>query len=168
MKLKTLKKAPFELAQILAMNDNIIRLLYDDQPTALTNPKDFSLSAEDLINKDYIGFYPATETGIKDIDKSTFLIINLEDFSFQNADNNISATGAIYITTDKAHCQLENHQLRLLELIDEIESTLEGKKFSAAGQIRLTSAHYIVFSDFRSGYRINFRINDQQTRKAEL
>jgi hypothetical protein len=168
MKLKTLKKAPFELAQILAMNNNIVRLLYDDQSSALTDPKDFSLSAEDLINKNYIGFYPATETGIKDIDKSTFLIINLEDFSFQSTDNNINASGAIYITTDKAHCQLDNNQLRLLELIDEIENTLEGKKLSAAGQIRLISASYVVFSDFRSGYRINFRLNDQQARKAEL
>lgn len=168
MKLKTLKKAPFELAQMLAMNDNIIRLLYDDQSTALSDPKDFSLSVEDLINKNYIGFYPATETGIKDVDKSTFLIINLEDVSFQNVDNNTSATGAIYITTDKSHCQLTNNQLRLLELVDEIESTLEGKKLSAAGQVRLTSANYVVFSDFRCGYRINFRINDQTARKAEL
>ena len=51
MKLKTLKKAPFELAQILAMNSNIVRLLYDDQSSALADPKDFSLSVEDLINK---------------------------------------------------------------------------------------------------------------------
>ena len=52
--------------------------------------------------------------------------------------------------------------------VSSIETMLEGEKLSSAGQIRLTSANYVVFSDFRSGYRINFRVNDQATRKAEL
>ena len=54
------------------------------------------------------------------------------------------------------------------KIADAIDSTLDGQKLTAAGQIILTSINYVVFSDFRSGYRINFRIQDQQTRKAEL
>lgn len=168
MKLRNLKKAPFEIATLLAGNPNVVRLIYDDSSSVLVDKKDFNLSAKELIEQDYIGFYPATETGIKEIDKNTFIVINLEDFSFNNTDNNTSVSGAIYITTDKAHCLLADNRLRLLELIDEIEETLDNKKLSSAGQIHANSANYVVFSDFRSGYRINFRIYDQPTRRAEL
>lgn len=164
MKLKNIKKVPFEIATILAANQKIIRLIYNDNPSVLTDQQDILLTTQQLISLNYIGFYPATETGIKDIDKNTFIIINMEDISLDN----ISANGSIYITTDKAHCLLENNTLRMLELADEIESTLENQKLSSAGQIHLTSINYVVFSDFRSGYRINFRLNDQQNRKAEL
>jgi hypothetical protein len=168
MKLRNLKKAPFEIATLLAANSNIVRLLYDDTPTVLADKKEFSLSIKDLIEQNYIGFYPATEAGIKEIDKNTFIIISLEDFNFTGTDNNTSASGAIYITTDKSHCLLNENRLRMLELVDEIEETLENKKLSSAGQLSINSANYVVFSDFRSGYRINFRIYDQPTRKAEL
>ena len=168
MKLKNLKNAPIEIASILASNGTIVRLIYDDEPSVLLNKKTISLSIEELINQNYIGFYPATETGINSIDRNTFIIINLEDFNLQNTDSNTGCTGAIYITTDKAHCLLSNNKLRLLELIDEIETALENKKLSAAGKIQLTSVNYVVFSDFRCGYRINFRISDQSNIKAEL
>lgn len=168
MKLKNLKKTPIEIASLLAANKTIVQLIYDDEPTVLINPQNIKMGVQELIESNYIGFYPATETGIKDVDRNTFIIINLEDFSLLNADSNTSASGAIYITTDKAHCLLDNNRLRLLELADEIETTLEGQKLSSAGKITLSSINYVVFSDFRSGYRINFRLNDQLTRKAEL
>jgi hypothetical protein len=69
MKLRNLKKAPFEIATLLAGNLNIVRLIYDDSPSVLVDKKEFNLSVKDLIEQDYIGFYPATESGIKEIDK---------------------------------------------------------------------------------------------------
>lgn len=167
MKLKHIKKAPFEIAQELAKNKRIVNLIYNDNPSALTD-SDINMSIQELISENYIGFYPATETGINLIDRNTFIIINLEDLNLQTRDNNISTTGAIYITTDKAHALLENNSLRLLELVDEIDGCLENIKLSSAGRVQLTSVNYVVFSDFRSGYRINFRINDQPVRKVEL
>ena len=167
MKLRNLKEIPFQIASELAKNPKILSLVYNDNSSVL-NEEIPPIDLNELIQKNYIGFYPATESGIKDVDKNTFIIINLEDFSLQNTDYNVSTSGAIYITTDKSHCLLDNGKLRLLELIDEIESTLEGCKFIAAGKISLTSVNYVVFSDFRCGYRINFRISDQTARKAEL
>lgn len=175
MKLKNLKRIPFEIAEALISKEEwkkesrekFLKLLINDTSSAL-EVKTSDVSVDYLIEKNYIGFYPATEAGIKDNDRNTFLIINLEDFNLQNADNNINVTGAIYITTDKSHCLLDNKKLRLLELIDVIDTLLDNQKLSSAGKISLTSANYVVFSDFRSGYRINFRCSDQQTRKAEL
>lgn len=168
MKLRRLKDVPFEVAQLLANNQNIVRLLYDDSPSVLITKNNLDIDVNTLIEENYIGFYPASETGIEDVNKNTFIIINLEDFNLQNTDNNTSVSGAVYITTDKAHCLLSNGKLRLLELADEVDNALDGQKISAAGQIRVTSINYIVFSDFRCGYRVNFRLNDQQIRKAEL
>lgn len=168
MKLKNIKKIPFEIASILVSNEDVVKLIYDDDPSVLLKKNKINISMEELIQKNYIGFYPATETGINSIDRNTFIIINLEDINLQNTDININTSGAIYITTDKAHCLLNNNKLRLLELADIIEGVLENQKLSSAGKIILTSVNYVVFSDFRSGYRINFRCSDQQTRKAEL
>lgn len=168
MKLSKLKEIPYQIAQVLADNENIVRLLYCDSASVLTTQEEISISVNQLIEENYIGFYPATETGINNIERNTFIIINLEDINLHNSDSNVGASGAIYITTDKSHSVLNNGKLRLLELADEIDTTLEGQKFSTAGQLRLSSVNYVVFSDFRSGYRINFRIYDQQARKAEL
>ena len=168
MKLKNLKKTPIEIATILASNDDVVRLIYDDSSSALTKPQNYNIGVQELINLDYIGFYPATESGIKNIERNTFIIINLEDISLQNTDINTKATGAIYITTDKNHSLLDNNKLRLLELADAIDSCLENSKLSSAGKLYLTAINYVVFSDFRSGYRITFRLHDQETRKAEL
>ena len=168
MKLKNLKKAPIEIASLLAANKKIIQLIKDDSPSALTQPKDFETSVQELINSEYVGFYPATETGIKEINRNTFIIINLEDFSLHTTDKNVNASGAIYVTTDRAHCLLDNNSLRLLELADAIEGCLEGVKLTSAGTLQISSINYVVFSDFRSGYRINIRLADQQSRKAEL
>lgn len=168
MKLKNFKKCPMEIANILASNDTIVRLLYDDEPSVLVNRKSLNLSMQELIEQNYIGFYPATESGITNIERNTFVIINIEDFSLHDTDGNHRASGAIYITTDKAHCLLSNNKLRLLELVDEVDTALDGQKLSSAGKISITSVNYVVFSDFRCGYRINFRLHDQSNRKAEL
>lgn len=168
MRLKNIKKIPIEIATLLAANEDVVRLVYDDEPSVLINKKTIQKTIQELIESNYINFYPASETGINTIDRSTFIIINLEDVSFNRVDNNVASSGAIYITTDKAHSLLTGNKIRLLELADCIESTLDGQKLSSAGEIRITSMHYIVFSDFRSGYRILFDCVDQQNRKAEL
>ena len=168
MKLKNIKKAPFEIATLLAADKDIVRLLCDDRASVLIDKVDINKTVEDLIKEKYIGFYPATEVGIKDIDRNTFIIINIEDMSLRSNDNNISVNGTIYLTTDYSHALLENNTLRLIELADAIDSLLENQKLTSAGKIQLSSVSYVVFSDFRSGYRINFRFNDQPTRKAEL
>lgn len=168
MKLKNLKKVPFEIATLLASNDTIVKLLCNDSPMVLAMKDIFKKSVAELIEENYINFYPAAETGINDIDRNTFIIINIENFDVTITDSNTVATGAVFVTTDKAHCLLNNNSLRLLELCDEIETTLENQKLSSAGSLQLEGIHYVVFSDFRSGYRIDFRCTDQNNRKAEL
>ena len=167
MRLKYLKQIPYQIAEHLAANSKIVNLIYNDNPSVLTDG-DVVKSMQELIQENYIGFYPATETGISTINRNTFIVINCEDFNLKAQDNNVTVTGSIYVTTDKAHALLDQGRLRLLELIDEIDSCLDNEKFIAAGKIQLTTVHYVVFSDFRSGYRIHFRINDQPIRKAEL
>ena len=176
MKLKNIKNIPAQIASELVsfkdekrekITNKIISLLYNDSADALESvaPK---ISLEELIDQNYIGFYPAVEVGINSIDKSTFLIINIENIDFYDSEGGIEVTGGIYVTTDKAYSLLKGNKLRLLELVDLIDSALDGEKIGAAGKITLTGANYVVFSDFRCGYRIDFRLADQQKRKAEL
>ena len=74
MKLKNIKKVPFEIATILAANQKIIRLIYNDNPSVLTDQQDILLTTQQLIGLNYIGFYPATETG-KTLIKTLLLLL---------------------------------------------------------------------------------------------
>lgn len=163
-KLKNLKKAPFEIATLLAGNNKIKQLLYSDSKQALSET--VNVSIEQLIEDEYINFSSITSTGIQDMKVNTFISILLEDFTFSSDSTPVS--GAIYVCTDSKHQSLENHKIRLLELVDEIESTLGDAKISSAGKIRITHASYTVFSEFRMGYRISIQLVDQENRKAEL
>ena len=75
MKLRNLKDIPFQLAAELVKNKNIVNLIYDDKSSALNNEEALISDINQLIAENYIGFYPATETGIKDVDKNTFIIV---------------------------------------------------------------------------------------------
>ena len=170
MKLKNFEKLPFEIATRLLTKDDklaeeIISLLCDDS----NNLSSFvTKTLQELIAEEYINFTPATESGIKDISRNTFLVINTEDFNFNLSDSNINVIGSIYITTDKSHYLLSDNSLRLLKLADAIISALDNEKMSSAGKISISSMNYVVFSEFRGGFRINFRCVDQPTKKAEL
>jgi hypothetical protein len=53
-------------------------------------------------------------------------------------------------------------------MIDEIIKTIDGTKFSVAGALKILSASSIVYSKKSFGYRIHFRVAEQENRKAEL
>ena len=165
-KLKNFKKMPFEIASVLTDNSTIRKLVTIDSKDALS--KDGELSAEEMLKQNYISFYAPIESGIKNVTHNTFIIINLEDFNFYATEGNTSASGAVYITTDASHALLEGNKLRLLELLDAVENTLNNAKLTVAGKIEVFSATFVVLSEFRSGYRISFRCNDLQSRKAEI
>ena len=63
--LKHIKKSVMEIAQLLAQNENIIKLLYNDKVTALLDDKpDVTLNT--LIQEHYICICAPVESGIKD------------------------------------------------------------------------------------------------------
>ena len=53
-------------------------------------------------------------------------------------------------------------------MVDEIVKSLDGQKFSVAGKASVTRASSIAYSKTVFGYRIAFKITDQENRKAEL
>jgi hypothetical protein len=164
-RLKNIKKAPFEIATLLAGNEKIRKLIYIDSSEALASASP-EVDVEQLIKEEYINFSSVTSSGVKDMKVNSFISILFEDFSFFSDSTNVS--GAIYISTDAAHQTLNGNKNRLMELIDEIEDTLNDVKLSSAGKIRVSDASYVVFSEFRAGYRISIQFVDQDNRKAEL
>ena len=60
MKLRKLKDIPYQIAQILASSEDVVRLIYNDEPSVLLTKNQITVGVNDLINDDYIGFYPAT------------------------------------------------------------------------------------------------------------
>lgn len=63
--LKNIKKCVMEIAQTLAQNENIVKLLYNDNSNALNQPKP-NVSLNQLITDHYICVCAPVESGIKD------------------------------------------------------------------------------------------------------
>lgn len=165
-KLKTIKSLPFEIAQLLGDDVELQQLLVDDNNNLSNNFEKWNLS--DLLEKEYISFAPVVDNNIKNNTRNTFLIINLEEIDFVSRDDNMVVSGAIFIGTDKQHSMLSGSRLRLVEMISQIYDLLNNYKFSAAGTVNMEYATFVNFSEYVFGYKIVFKVVEQEIRKAEI
>ena len=163
--LKNIKKALKEISLLLAQDEQLARLLYNDKSSALKEegPSDW----RSLIYDNYIRLTIPNETAIENTQQNTFIVLVLDTVSF-NEEENSRANIFVYITTDANHILLDDNKNRLIEGADRIVSVLQSKKLSAAGQINVTSMNYVTFSDHRGGYQINLNLTDLQSGKVEL
>lgn len=171
-KMTNIKKVPFEIATILAQNSKIQKLLLDNNADVLTTTsiqnqegdskdEEFTFTANDLINQKYIWLSdPILEYATQNFDHPTILIISIEEVNLYASQDNIAASGAIFVITDRNSALLENNKLRAWELADEVEKEINDRKLSAAGRITISSIYPILYSKFTSGIRINFSIKD--------
>lgn len=165
---KNIKKLPLELSRLFSQNETIQRLLVIDSIDALST--EFSpLTFQQLMDDKYISISPLNETGIKEMGRNTFMVINVAINAVLNKkDNNNIFTGSIFICSDLDHLVLENHDLRLMELQSEIVDIIDGEKFSCSGQLEVLSSTAISYSNYLFGYKIEFQISDQPSKGADL
>ncbi len=165
--LKNIKKSVMEIAQLLAQKDEIVKLLYNDQATALNEPKP-EVDLNTLIKEHYICICAPVESGIKDSWKNTFLTVLLDTGFFGRQDDNADITLKIYVSTDEQHLQLVDNRNRLFELMDNVISTLDSVKLSSAGKINVSSFSHTMLSEFRFAYVITITFSDQVSKKVEI
>lgn len=165
--LKNIKKAVFEVAQILASDETIVKLLVNDNNNALNEPAP-SIDLNTLISEHYVCIVPPVESGIRDSWRNTFITILLDTVNFGRRDDNTTGNLILYVTTDEAHAVLVDNKLRTLELIERILTLLEGKKLSSAGELSVSMVSHTMLSEFRPAYRISINFTDQNTRKVEI
>ena len=165
---KNIKKLPLELSRLFSQNEKIQRLLIVDTNDALTST--FSpLTFQQLMDKKYISIAPLNETGIKEMGRNTFMVINVATTTgLRRTDNNNIFKGCIFICSDLDHLVLKNYDLRLVELMSEIVDSIDGEKFSCSGQLEVTSSEAISYSNYLFGYKIQFEISDQPSKGADL
>lgn len=166
--IKNIKKSFFEIAQLLAANEQIQRLLVLDSSDPLHDtftPK----TINELLEEKYITLIPPfLEEGIENNARNTFLVIRIEDIVFTDRDINTNVHCAIMIGTHDNYVMLKNNESRLLELVDRILRTLDGQKLSSAGVISISTCSLVDYTPYVTGYRISFDFADQTGRKAEL
>ncbi len=167
--LRNLKKVPLEIVQLMYDNNLILNLIYNDERDALENPIPLAaLPLEELIKQGYFSFYVPVEQHIDNPLRNTCLSIVLKYMDLEKSDLDIQAEGSIYILTDYQHILLEQNKNRILELADKVVEVLDNHKLSSSGAIMCTTVEYVAESNFHCVYKINFVINDQINRKAEL
>ena len=165
---KNVKLLPLELSRLFSQDEKIQRLVVLDSSDALT--RDFSpLSFKQLMDEKYFSIVPLTETGIKEIGRNTFIVINaLTDTALEETDGNNIFSGSIFICSDLDHLVLDNYQLRLVELQERIVDLINKEKFSCSGALQVLSSTTISYSTYLFGYRIDFNITDQPSKGAVL
>lgn len=174
--LKNIKIIPKEMLEEIVNPDNensrkLQKLLVvDSNYIDLSVLDDFAnLSANELLEQEYISFTPILDENITNSKRNTFLIINLDEIDFSNWEDNMSVTGAIFIGTNRDHAVINNKDLRLLEMVDLLLSLFQNKKLSAAGIISMNYASFVTYSEYTFGYKISFKVQDQSNvRKAEI
>lgn len=165
-KLRNIKNAVFEIAQLIGANDEVVRLIVNDNDNPLETP--VSETINDLISERYIALYTPTENAIENFDRNTFIAIVVDSISLKTADNNSRASISVYVSTDLAHTLIQGNKNRLLEVCDRVETILEGAKLSTAGIISVTSIQHVMLSELHDAYKINCNLSDQAARKAEI
>lgn len=161
-----ISKTIFEIAQALAENQELQRLLIIDSPDVLKAPFR-PRNLNELLKDEYISLAPFVENGKIEIKRNTLLLVRLEDISFEEEEE-ADVKGSIYIATDKDHVLIDDNKNRLFEMINQVLHSIDSRKFSAAGKVEIYYTHPITYSEFTFGYRIMFRFSDQFHRKAEL
>lgn len=160
-----LKQAPLEVAQLLSTNNILCGLLVDDTK----EPQPQSVSVKQLISEKYLNiFSPLLNASIKDYTRNSSISIVLDEIDLEEENANTKATFYIYVLVDNAHIELANYKNRLLDMIDEILTTLDGKKLSASGAIQISSVVFIPVDESTSGYRLYCSLTDQTSGKAEI
>ena len=166
VKLINIKKAPIEIATILAQDDIIKKLLIIDDPEALERPvPDKTLN--DLLQEHYISMEPPVENRIEEYSRNTFISI-LVDTIMPAAEDNTRANFVIYASTNMDHILLKDNKNRLLELCDRIVQLLQNKKISTAGQINFNSMSHLMLSEFHTAYRLSLSSTDQQKKVGDI
>lgn len=167
-----IKDLPFEIAIKLSQNARLQQLLVDDSNQYIADDVNDTntelIDINDLLRDEYISFSPVVDNNITNSTRNTFLIVNLDEIDFVSSEDNMAVSGAIFIGTDKQHAVLKNNRLRLVEMMDEILKSLDGAKLSVAGQINLQYSTFVSYSNYVFGYKIVFRIAEQETRRAMI
>lgn len=162
-----IKKAPLEIATILAGNTKIKQLLYSDDEDPL-NADVSQVTLNQMLEEHYISMVPPTENRIQEYGRNSFLSIIVDTISPNAADNNVRANIIIYVSTNADHLMIKDNGNRLLELADQIYLLLQNKKLTASGEININSFSHVMLSEFHSSYRISLSIADQSTGKADI
>ena len=166
-KLLNIKKAVLEIAQLLAQDNDLCKLVYND----VNNPFDVEVPASVdlnyLIQNHYISIEPPVENRINDFDRNTFITILLDSVA-PSEEQNIRGYFYIYVTTNSDHLLIKENKNRLLEMADCVIDSLEDRKVTSSSTLAFSSMQFVMLSDFHPSYRLSFRIADQPIRKAEI
>ena len=163
-----IKELPCEIIQRLAKNNELQKLLLVDT-NDISTVEDFNpLHWTELIKTDYMSIAPIVDDNITNNSRNSFLIIHIDDINTYGWKDNIEIGGSIFVGTNLAHIWLRGNKLRLLEMVDEVMKTLDGQKFTVAGKLSIYQATSVVFANKSFGYRIFFKISEQENKGVEL
>lgn len=157
--LTNIKTIPIEIGVLISSNERLQKLLTID-----TNDLsgDFSmLSFNELTEKKYISFVPVANA-IDNIGRSSFIVIVFDNINLNRGEVN----GVVYVGVDKDHSMLTKNLFRPMEICNEILKAADEKKLTAAGVLSFSNITTAVYSEFVSGFKMYFRVADQETEEG--
>ena len=158
---KTVAKAGIfvnELKNAILDSENARKLLFYDDPDALTR---IVPSVEQV--KDYIFTAPILESGIKDFERNTYVIIDVAqmDLDFEEVgQKEVIYNVAITAITDLKHWELQEKKLRLFELCDAIIKSVDNQQMSMTEKVYIFKAERVIIDSQLYGYVMKITISD--------
>lgn len=162
-----IKKAPLEVAKLLADDTMIKQLVYIDTNDPFSGDVS-NVDMNKMLTEHYISFDPPVENRIEEYQRNTFVSILVDSISLYGSEDNIPSTIVIYVSTNADHLIITNNKNRLLELADRVIQILDGKKLSASGSLYINSLQHVMLSEFHAGYRISCRISDLRHKEGDI
>ena len=156
--LKNLNKGLYEIKTALLASEEVRKLLYYDQSDALEK------TAPDInLVKDYIGFFPITDSGISNYEKNSFIAITVPkiDIDMQEKEN-LYFGFYLTVVSKKDVLELDNNQIRIIRLCNAIIRALDGKKLSFPTPLEVIGMQQIVYDASTFGYVVKVFAQDMQ------
>lgn len=142
----------------LVTNDNIAKLLYYGEKTALSMA---NLSADQklLMVNDYIRVVPVLP---KDLEAKNYIIIQFDNFSPSDVD---AMNYKEFILTFDVFCNsqnwiLDDYQLRPYAIMNEIDKLFNLSKLNSSGPINFIGANSIIINENLLGFSLVYKIYD--------
>jgi hypothetical protein len=157
-KLGNIEKALNEILVKLAGNIELQKLLLVDA-TDVENSQFTPLTLQEMLDKNYICVLPQNEVAIKKNDRNCFLAIALSNIDFLQTKNH-KVRGVVYIIMNVEHAIINNNEDRGLHIADVLVDLLDNLKLTCAGAIECQSIVRQAYTEFYTGYELEFSFAD--------
>ena len=153
MNVERIERTLLSIQEKLLNNENLLKLLYYSNPDPLSGALVDRVDGEELITLNPILKYGPAES------INNFISLGLPQVNEQDSSIIIEIDIAIFCNVDG--WILNNRQIRIMQIIKEMQQTIENKNFNTSGSLQLNGMTPAILDDLGfAGYYVSAKLVD--------